>query len=162
MSIPIFKSDIYVNKKIHNFILFYIMWHEMSLKIYNVLNTKYARSLTVHLSKCWCWNRNIPRWLGKHFRSRWPGGRLNIRMSSYQYNDLHVTDKTVSRLSYLKHGNPPPPPNTWERCFLYWDMALVSYIVRPLHTLLMQNERVVVCHERKLQFPVPSQCKAVY
>ena len=30
-----------------------------------------------------------------------PGGRLNIKMSSYQYRDPHVKDKTVSRPSYL-------------------------------------------------------------
>ena len=30
-----------------------------------------------------------------------PGGRLNIKMSSYQYTDPHVKDKTVSRPSYL-------------------------------------------------------------
>ena len=29
------------------------------------------------------------------------GGRLNIKMSSYQYRDHHVKDKTVSRPSYL-------------------------------------------------------------
>ena len=29
------------------------------------------------------------------------GGRLNIKMSSYQYMDPHVKDKTVSRPSYL-------------------------------------------------------------
>ena len=30
-----------------------------------------------------------------------PGDRLNIKMSSYQYRNLHVKDKTVSRPSYL-------------------------------------------------------------
>ena len=30
-----------------------------------------------------------------------PGGRLNIKMSSYQYRDPHVKDKTVLRPSYL-------------------------------------------------------------
>ena len=35
-----------------------------------------------------------------------PGGRLNINMSSYQYRDPHVKDKTVLRLCYLLHGNP--------------------------------------------------------
>ena len=29
------------------------------------------------------------------------GGRLNIKMSPYQYKDPHVKDKTVSRPSYL-------------------------------------------------------------
>ena len=28
-------------------------------------------------------------------------GHLNIKMSSYQYNDTHVKDKVVSRPSYL-------------------------------------------------------------
>ena len=30
-----------------------------------------------------------------------PGGCLNIKMSSNQYRDPHVKDKTVSRSSYL-------------------------------------------------------------
>ena len=30
-----------------------------------------------------------------------PGGRLNAKMSSYQYRDPHVEDKTVSQQSYL-------------------------------------------------------------
>ena len=39
-----------------------------------------------------------------------PGGSLNINMSSYQYRDPSVKDKTVSRPSYLLHGNP----HTWK------------------------------------------------
>ena len=49
------------------------------------------------------------RWRCEELR-RQPGGRLNIKMS-FQYRDPHVKDKTVSRPSYLKHGNP----HTWER-----------------------------------------------
>ena len=45
----------------------------------------------------------------KPFPDNWPflcgeptgQGRLNIKMSSYQYRDSHVKDKTVSRPSYL-------------------------------------------------------------
>ena len=33
-------------------------------------------------------------------------GHLNMKMSSYEYRDPHVKDKTVSRLSYFSHGNP--------------------------------------------------------
>ena len=36
----------------------------------------------------------------------WPGGHLNIKLSSYQYRDSYVKDKTVSRPSYRWHGNP--------------------------------------------------------
>ena len=36
--------------------------------------------------------------IGRHLD---PGGRLNIKMLSYQYRDPHVKDKTVSRPSYL-------------------------------------------------------------
>ena len=43
-----------------------------------------------------------------------PGGRLNIKMSSYQWKDPHVKDKTASRPSYLYHGNP----HTWERLYI--------------------------------------------
>ena len=39
-----------------------------------------------------------------------PRGRLNIKMLFYHYGDPHVQDKTVSRPSYLQHGNP----HTWE------------------------------------------------
>ena len=35
------------------------------------------------------------------FNTLRPGGRLNIKMSSYQYRDPHVKDKRVSRPSYL-------------------------------------------------------------
>ena len=37
------------------------------------------------------------------------GDSLNIKMLSYQYKDTHVKDKTVSRPSYLQHGNPHTP-----------------------------------------------------
>ena len=37
-----------------------------------------------------------------------PGDCLNIKMSSYQYRDSHVKDKTVSRPSFLKQGNLIP------------------------------------------------------
>ena len=53
--------------------------------------------------------------------SRIQGGRLIINMSSYHCRDPHVKDKTVSRPSYLQHGNP----YTWERRSLYWDGAQV-------------------------------------
>ena len=51
-----------------------------------------------------------------------PGSHLNIKMSSYQYRDPHVKDKTVSRPSYLQHGNP----HTWERRSLYWDGTQIT------------------------------------
>ena len=57
----------------------------------------------------------IPRWAENEFRNivicmcismllsvgLLPGGRLNVKMSFYQYRDPHVKDKTVSRPSYL-------------------------------------------------------------
>ena len=36
------------------------------------------------------------------------GGRLNIKMSSYQYKDPHVKDKTVSQPSFFNMGIPIP------------------------------------------------------
>ena len=38
-----------------------------------------------------------------HPLPRPPGGHLNIKMSSYQYRDPHVKDKTVARPSCLVH-----------------------------------------------------------
>ena len=44
------------------------------------------------------------------FKLKWaPGGRLNIEMSSYQYGDSHVKDKTVS---------PTVLSLTWESSYL--------------------------------------------
>ena len=34
------------------------------------------------------------------------GGRLNTNISSYQFRDPHVKDKTVAWHCYLYHGNP--------------------------------------------------------
>ena len=47
------------------------------------------------------------------------GDRLNIKMLSYPYRDPHVKDKTVSRPSYLQHGDS----HTWKRRSLYLDGA---------------------------------------
>ena len=44
------------------------------------------------------------------------GGRLNIKMSSYQYGDPHVKRQVLS----LKWN-----PHTWERPSLYWHRALI-------------------------------------
>ena len=72
------------------------------------------------------------RWRTVYYSILWlaqdSGSRLNIKMSSYQYRDSHVKYKTVSRPSYLQHGNP----HTWER---YWDGALepLSIIDTKLH-----------------------------
>ena len=57
------------------------------------------------------------------FANMRPGGRLNIKMSSYQYRYPHVKIKTGSRPSYFKHGNP----RTWERRSFYWDGALMIF-----------------------------------
>ena len=47
------------------------------------------------------------------------GAHLSINILSYQKKDSHVKDKTVSRPSYLWHGNP----HTLKRRTLYWDGA---------------------------------------
>ena len=52
-----------------------------------------------------CWQR-----LAKSSR---PEGRLNIKMPSYQFRDPDNKDKTVSRPSYLNHGNS----HTWKDGF---------------------------------------------
>ena len=42
---------------------------------------------------------NELQWVDKDERE--PGGRLSIKMPSYQYKDPHVKDKTVLRPFYL-------------------------------------------------------------
>ena len=55
------------------------------------------------------WEHNFHRTLALPLAGRITtasGGRLNIKMSSYQYRDPHVIDKTVLRPFYRQHGNP--------------------------------------------------------
>ena len=59
--------------------------------------------------------------------SRIPGGRLNIKMSSYQHKISHYKDKSVSRQSYLYHGNP-----YLERTSLYGHGALAHWRIPPI------------------------------
>ena len=60
----------------------------------------------------------------RHNQSMLFGDRLSIKMSSYHYRDPHVKVKTVSRPSYLSHGNP----HTRERMSLYWGVAHVVIV----------------------------------
>ena len=62
-------------------------------------------------------------WNKLFYRYGHSGGCLNIKMSSYQYRNPHVKEKTVLRPSYLKHGNP----HTWERRSLYIEMGPSSH-----------------------------------
>ena len=50
------------------------------------------------------------------FESNPPGGRLNINSPFYQYTDIQVKVKTVSRTSYLKNDNAIP-----VKTFFYID-----------------------------------------
>ena len=65
-------------------------------------------------------------------------------MSSKQFRDPHVKDKTVSRPSYLQHGNP----HTWERRSLYWDGSSAAMV------LILHHKQVFVFHEERFQPPV--------
>ena len=80
------------------------------------------------------WNDKAPTFI----LTEGPGGRLNIKMSSYQYGDPHVKDKTVVRPSYLKHGNP----HTWERRSLYWDRTL-EYNESPQFLVLSHRRQTI-------------------
>ena len=57
-------------------------------------------------------------WLSfKHWEL--PGGRINIKMSSYQYRKSHCGDKTILRPSYLHNGIS----YTDKMTSLYWIRA---------------------------------------
>ena len=45
-----------------------------------------------------------------------------------RYGDSHVKDKTVTRLSYLQHGDP----YTGKSASVYWDCPLVPFLVQVL------------------------------
>ena len=65
--------------------------------------------------------------------AKYPGARLNVKMSSYQYRNSHYKDKTLSRPSfYLYNGNPIPektvfllrrdPGDDWRLTNLLWSV----------------------------------------
>ena len=62
-------------------------------------------------------------------------------MSSYQYRDPHVEDKTVLRPSYLQHGDP----HTWERRSLYWDRPQFSMLKEALLLGCFPGTGVIPC-----------------
>ena len=59
-----------------------------------------ASAGTVITVRPFCW-RNTVLSLAGHIHRMNPGGRLNIKMSSYQFRDPHVKDTKVSWRSYL-------------------------------------------------------------
>ena len=79
------------------------MWNGTSVKIthmsfkgpcwnFRVLYSSFEITIYFVISPLWCWTWNIS---GKSRFVFSPGGHLNIKMSSYQYRDSHVKDKTV-------------------------------------------------------------------
>ena len=60
----------------------------------------------------------LPHWV------RLNGPHLNIKTIFPKYGDSHVKDRTVTRLSYLQHGDP----YTRKMTSLYWDGPQVSII----------------------------------
>ena len=62
--------------------------------------------------------------------AQWPGGWINIKMSSYQCRKSHCGDKTILRPSYLHNGIS----YTDKMTSLYWIRALkpISKIVYEL------------------------------
>ena len=78
------------------------------------------------------------------------GGRLNIKMLSYQYRDPHVKDKTVSPPSYLQHRNQP----TWERQSLYWDGAqnLPVNIIPTDDLVSLLSNRISLVHGLRIKW----------
>ena len=82
-----------------------ILWNKLSLCHFDGEGAKLKTSIYVQMAKAL--NDSV--------------SCLNIKMLSYQYNDSHVGDKTVSWPSYLQHGNP-----YLERPSLYRNGALVT------------------------------------
>ena len=79
-------------------------------------------------------------WLGTR-------GPFNIKMSSYQYRDSLVKDKTVSRPSYLYHGNPITGKDglyieTGPRIVA---LSLVTKWRAPLQYRVINNLNTLVC-----------------
>ena len=58
-----------------------------------------------------------------------PGGRLNTKMTFYQYRKSHCGDKTILRSSYLHNGIS----YTGKMSSLYWIRAQVSVQPTPIN-----------------------------
>ena len=91
---------------------------------------------------------------------RGPGGRINKKISSYQYRKSHCGDKTILRPSYLHSGIS----YTGKMTSLYWIRAQVSILHMPLsHYVISCYNRpyykeVPLCFSRQLQLSgIPSQ-----
>ena len=75
------------------------------------------------------------------------GSRLNIHILSYQCRHFHYTDKTFSRLDYLRNGRKYP---YLERQWLDGDgvemlsptIARLRYFMRSYDALLLTDERL--------------------
>ena len=73
----------------------------------------------------WCLLSRVQMVLSQHWFRQWlsakqaPRGRLNIKMSSYQYRKSYCGDKTILRPSYLHNGIS----YTGKTASLYWIRA---------------------------------------
>ena len=95
------------------------------------------------------WDRNIPG------VNTVIGGVLGAS----QYKDVlsvqgtHFKDKTVSRLFYLRYGNP----HSWERRSLYCILASPHY-QQPWRWLTTRDKQVLVFHKKGSPLPVLTRC----
>ena len=64
--------------------------------------------------------------LAMNVETRYTGGRLNIKMPSYQYSDSHYRANTVfAQPSYLYNGNL----HTWKDAYIYIYIHIYIYIL---------------------------------
>ena len=93
-----------------------------------------------------CWESISYKWT----TDKGPGGRLNIKMSSYQYRDPHVKEKTISRPLFL----------TWESPYLGKTVLIlrrgpVLQKVCPCHDIIMLtfNLTWMAMHDSVVRLP---------
>ena len=71
----------------------------------------------------------------------WPGGRINVKMWSYQYRKSHWGDKTILRPFYLHNGIS----YTGKKTYLYWIRALATTKHNQAQTVYILG---LVCHRQ--------------
>ena len=107
------------------------------------------------ISPFWCWGQKIRSiswllmtWQGTRQCQSWhwsatPGPHFNIKTIFPRYGDSHVKDKTVTKPSYLKHGDPYTGKTTslcWDTPITGWvtvsfemHISIIPYAIHKLH-----------------------------
>ena len=100
-------------------------------------HTKYLTHTLKSVFEMTTWDKTFYRLI-----IRSPGPRLNIKTVFPRYGDSHVKDETVTRPSYLFHGDP----YAGKTASLYWDSPRLKFILVPFVLHIKWNMYMVLLY----------------